>query len=175
MKILYFRKRLRITLTTPLDDLYNDALTKSPDYSALLLWGTSTCCAIEALGKFRSGGIAGNANRFYVFVDTYMDPRYGTDYVGGLLYKEALWKHFRNGLAHGFAICHGGFDGQPNYFDVKNIAGHDALLINPKDFYSDFRSGLAQYLIDLKSGWRAPTQIVTDFETVFDDVYINGN
>lgn len=129
---------------------------------------------MEAIGKFRNGGAPGNAIRFYAFVDRYMHPDYDTKVVRGKKYKEILWKDYRNGLAHGFAVCHGGFEGIPNYFQVRTVAGQDALYINPDHFYQDFRSGIAKYLRELLAAG-STDPIRTNFDAVFQDVFIDGN
>jgi hypothetical protein len=146
------------------------------DSSALLIFGLSVCCAIEATGKFLIGGKPANAVRFHAFVNRYMSPDYAAKTFAGMTYGQALWEHFRNGLAHGFAVCHGGFEGNPGqgYFDVRTIAGVQALEINPTTLFEDFADGFAKYLHDLRAA-SATDQMAVTFNEVFEQVFIRGD
>ncbi len=91
--------------------------------------------------------------------------------INGESYQMILWKYFRNGLAHGFAIKKGGFCHQSSYFSLKNISGSDCLMIDPRCFYEDFTEGVERFLSDLKqmaASWRP------QFFQTFDDVYVQG-
>ena len=170
-KVLYFDKRLSMVLIKPLIDVFN-GISKAPKQSSLLIFATSVCCAIEALGKFKEGLSKKNNQRFKGFL-SYMNPDFKRRILFDKKYEKILWKYFRNGLAHGFAICHGGFEHQTNYFNVKQMNGIDVLMIDPKRFYLDFRSGLAEYLRNLRNA--PPGDPLRDnFENVFQDVFING-
>src|SRR6267143_1446147 len=68
-RILYFRKRLHIVLLKPLERLFASIGDK---HSPMLIFGTTVCCSIEALGKFYNGGVGRNHQRFYDFVDKYL-------------------------------------------------------------------------------------------------------
>src|SRR5262249_47591635 len=147
-RIDYFEKRVRLVAINPLRRILNtEIIVAGEDSSALLIFGLSVCCAIEAAGKFLIGGKPGNAARFHAFVNRYMSRDYAGKTFGGMRYGEALWDHFRNGLAHGFAVCHGGFEGNPGqgYFVVRTIAGVQALEINPTSLYEDFAGGFEKY------------------------------
>ena len=170
-RVLYFRKRLHLVLLKTLENLFASIGDK---HSPMLIFGTTICCSIEALGKFYNGGVGQNHQRFYAFVDKYLHGDFSAKSAGSVKYKEALWKHYRNGLAHGFAVCHGGFEGIAGYFEVRTICGHASLMINPEYLYRDFRSGVAKYLHDLRIAASAD-QIRLNFNQVFTDVFINGN
>lgn len=47
--------------------------------------------------------------------------------------SKHLWEHFRNGLTHGFAVRHGGFEGNPGqpYFEIKGSSTQPYLSVNP--------------------------------------------
>ena len=91
-------------------------------------------------------------------------------------YWEVLWKHFRNGIAHGFAVSHGGLegDGIGTYFSVKTIAGHQCLVINEYNLLQDLNQATKAYIDDLKRA-SSTSQIRQRFDAVFQDVFINGN
>src|SRR4051812_13576729 len=75
-RIDYFEKRVRLVVVNPLERILNNEVHVSPDSSALLIFGVSLCCAIEATGKFLSGGRGRNTDRFHAFLNKYMAPEY---------------------------------------------------------------------------------------------------
>jgi hypothetical protein len=84
---------------------------------------------------------------------------------------EILWLYFRNGLAHGFAVCYGGYEGNAGgpYF-----VPHDGILeINPASLLDDLSNGFDKYLLDLRAASDADT-IYKNFDAVFTSVFING-
>jgi hypothetical protein len=86
-----------------------------------------------------------------------------------------LWEHFRNGLAHGFAVKHGGFQGHPSqpYFEVMPVCGVACLEINPTHFLADYEQAFDRYVADLRAPPPGDT-IVANFETVFEKVFVRG-
>lgn len=147
----------------------------SPDSSALLIYGVSICAVIEATGKFATGGRGGNASRFDAFLCGYMSRDFQLQTFVGKSYGKILWTYFRNGLAHGFTVRHGGFEGNrgESYFRIRRVAGKDILMVNPFLLYDDFVSGFERYLGSLHA---APTggPLFRDFNRVFQDVFIKG-
>jgi hypothetical protein len=181
-RIDYFEKRVRLVLIEPLRRILDTEIhVKGCTSSALLIFGVSVCCAIEASGKFiigvktPSGAKTKNQDRFYEFLKR-MDRRFQTELVNGQTYGESLWKHFRNGLAHGFAVCHGGFEGSlgQQYFQVRKIVGTECLLVNPHSLFDDFESAFVKYLQDLRAAAPSGT-LFTVFDSIFKDVFILGN
>jgi hypothetical protein len=173
-KIDYFPRRLGIALLPPLDDLFA-SINGHPNYSPLLCYANCVCCAIEAFGKFLTGKFqSGNAGaNFRAFVKAYMDPRYQRK-VAGRTYANVLWEDFRNGIAHGFVVKHGGFEGDGSfYFKKRMVAGKWALIISPASFHNDFKASVARYLFDLKNA--TPTDALRlNYLTTFDAVFIRG-
>ena len=175
-RIDYFEKRLKRVLLVPLEQIHRDLLKGKKRSSPLLCFSTCICCAIEALGKFLTGesGRNGAGDRFKVFVKKFMDPRFSTNTLDGKQYIDLLWDHFRNGLAHGFTIKHGGFEGHGNYFQERPINnGVKQLEIDPTKFFEDFKRAISQYLKELRTS--SPTDAIrTRFDKVFEDLYIKG-
>ena len=93
--------------------------------------------------------------------------------IGGMTYENILWTYFRNGLTHGFAICQGGFEHQPNYFSVKTSSGKPTLILDPRNFLNDFIDGIKEYLADLRAA-TVGDSIAQNFEKVFKNVFIDG-
>lgn len=171
-RVDYFEKRVRRSVVNPLRRILDTEIEPTPDSSALLIFGVSTCCAIEALGKFLNGGRGNNSDRFYAFLHKYMNTDYQSQRLGTTPFGEILWKYFRNGLAHGFTICHGGFEGPEGtpYFTVKG----SMLMICPTELYRDFVRGFEQYLSDLRET-KGSGPLFINFDTMFNDVFILGN
>lgn len=178
-RIDYFEKRTRLVSLNPLNRLLlhevhpKDASGNDvPDSSALLILGVAACCSIESLGKFVNGGTGGNHDRFKAFLHAYMHNDYQAKSISADNYGQILWKSFRNGLAHGFAVCHGGYEGNAGdpYFTIK--AG--ALEINPTLLLDDLQTGFNNYLSALRAVPTTDTKYV-NFDHVFCDVFINGN
>jgi hypothetical protein len=60
-RIDYFEKRVRLVAVNPLRRiLATEIIVEGEESSALLIFGVSLCCAIEAIGKFLTGGQVGN-------------------------------------------------------------------------------------------------------------------
>lgn len=93
------RNRVRLVAISPLRRILNtEIIISGEDSSALLIFGLSVCCAIEATGKFMIGDQSGNSARFHGFVNRYMSPDYASKTFAGMTYGKALWDHFRNGV-----------------------------------------------------------------------------
>lgn len=171
-KITWFQRRLNLTLIKPLKYVYR-GVSRSSQQSALLILATTICCAIEAMGKFYSGGSGNNHARFSKFLEGFMHSDFLNCDIQGTNYGDILRRYFRNGLAHGFAICHGGFEHQATYFSVKTNGKKQTLLIDPKTFLDDFLNGVKKYLDALQKA-SVTHKIAQDFEKVFKDVFIDG-
>ncbi len=179
-RVAYFEKRVRYVALHPLRRILTRELdVPGAESSALLIFGVSLCCAIEACGKFLMGrnatGRDKNAQRFHSFVRNYMSPEFARDDIPGVSNAEVMWKHFRHGLAHGFAVCHGGFEGTPTepYFKTRVILNQPSLEVNPTRLLDDFERAVGRYLADVRS---APgTSVWDEFQFVFEDVFIDGN
>src|SRR5579871_1264282 len=165
-RIDYFELRIRLVLLRPLERIVNNELVGQEKSSALLIFAVSLCCAIEATGKFLTGGKKGitRGDRFKKFIRTYMNPAFYTTELNGVFYGDILWTSFRNGLAHGFAVCHGGFESnQGKYFEIQNHPGYACLMINPKLLYEDYSDGFEKYLKDLRSA-TTTDELFIDFD-----------
>jgi hypothetical protein len=143
------------------------------DSSALLIFGVAVCCSIESLGKFVKGWTESGRNheKFKAFLHKYMNSKFQTEELAGITYGVILWRYFRNGLAHGFAVCHGGYEGNAGepYFKPSG----SILEINPTALLEDLCDGFEKYLRDLRSASETDP-ICRNFNAVFTSVFING-
>jgi hypothetical protein len=170
-QIDWFEYRVRLVVVKPLALILDTQITADPTSSALLIFGVSLCCAIEAMGKFLRGNVR-HDERFEAFISDYMSDELKTGEFGGVRYKDILRDHFRNGLAHGFTVCHGGFNGGRGgrYFEPKQNGSEMSLLVNPVELFDDFVAGLDRYIKDLRAG----DPKLAMFKTVFESVFIDG-
>ena len=123
---------------------------------------------VEALGSFlpRLNEDGKNRDRFVAFIRTYMRPwdihvpgtAHAIDYL-----PDILWTHFRNAIAHGFAIAHGGIDPEANPTRYLVRGGH--LKIGAERFLEDFRAAVGAFFADIDSSHR------TSFLRRFQEVY----
>lgn len=174
-RIAYLEFRVHKVVIRPLRVVVDDLIHMPNKASALLVFGVAVCSAIEATGKFvkgddAPGGAGDNKARFRKFVDDYMDSELQQMHRGDK-YADITWKFFRNGLAHGFTVSHGGFEGSRGdpYTSIKS--GH--LVVNPYRFFEDFCQGFGRYLTELKAA-QPVGQLYTNFDKVFTAVFIQG-
>lgn len=172
-RIAYFEWRVRRVAINPLERILATEIEPTAESSALLIFGVSLCCAVEAAGRFLTGG---DDFPLQAFLARYMHPDFQQKKLGADTYGDVLRKHFRNGLAHGFAVSHGGFEGAPgqDYFRVRTVAGIDTLEINPTSLFDDFAVGFESYAADLRKAAHGDMLLVA-FDRVFTRVFIDGN
>jgi hypothetical protein len=125
---------------------------------------------VEALGSFLpplNSGNGVNRDRFVGFIQAYMNPWditvEGTPYETNYL-PDILWRHFRNGIAHGFVIEGGGID--PDADATRHLvvqSGH--LEIGPNIFFGDFIRAAQAFSRDIDLTYRP------SFLQRFRDVY----
>jgi hypothetical protein len=97
-----------------------------------------------------------NRERFYAFIEKYMKPWGAVSPMGTATLKAILWDHFRNGIAHGFCIEHGGIDNKadtpPGWRVVTDASGTATHLeIGPNAFFRDFRRGVDLFFEEVKT------------------------
>jgi hypothetical protein len=177
-KIDYFEQRVGMVLVRPVDAMYHetDIILGRPDTSGLLVVNTAIICAVEACGRFFLGHVGPakkgeNWERFDGFVGRYMNAGFKKT-LRQKTYTGHVWTNFRNGLAHGFAVCRGGFEQHmpgDAYFDVRD----GRLVIDPHQLWADVKQAIARYLDDLRAAGPGD-KIVVNFLKVFDAVFVRG-
>jgi hypothetical protein len=168
-KVEYLEKRAQLTLLGPLEEIKLNVLGKKTDEYYWLCVVTLVCCGIEATGGYligRDGKVAGrkgtSRNAFEKFIHRYM-PSYRP-------YAHALWKFFRNGLAHGSCIPKGGVElklQQP----IQRTAGI-GIQINGDEFVDNFSAGFLMFIQDLKSA-ALNSKMRKHFETAWNWVFMS--
>ena len=121
---------------------------------------------IEALGSFLTSRGATKKASFCTFISGYMgswDVRVPTSPPADL--KELLWKHFRNGIAHGFCIDRGGIDNEADDQRWLIVAG--TLEIGPNAFFRDFRTGAEQFFVALNNNPARRSRFLRRFREVY--------
>ena len=178
-RINYFEKRIRLVALNPLRriltfEVHPTDTSGNPveNSSALLILGVAICCSIESLGKFLIGSRSRNPDRFEAFLHKYMHPDFQSQSLCGNTFGKILWKYFRNGIAHGFAVRHGGYEGgaRSPYFNVNG----SMLKINPTLLLDDLSQAFDKYLADLRA-CTTTDPLFLEFDAVFVDVFIQGN
>lgn len=172
VRIDWFEYRVHLVVINPLGHILETQITADPDSSALLIAGISLCSAVEATGKFITGTKNANGKeilsnvRFKRFVTDYMSPELDSRSIGKRSFSTIIWQDFRNGLAHGFAVRGGGFNGNRGnpYFGL-NTDG--SLSVNPSEFYDDFVQGFRRYVSDLRVAGPKAAMFKDVFESVF--------
>lgn len=149
-KFEYFRRRFDFSVLEPLGVLLdeNDRPRHNRNAAVLILWGNSLMCAMEALGHFLTPALVTNAQAFQTFVTAFMDhawrDRPQNPPVGVDSYSRWLWHSFRNGLAHGAYVKHGGFEKLNGRLFVESPTS--GLRVDPWALDIDFRGGFKKML-----------------------------
>lgn len=183
-KIEWFRNRMNFVFLEPLRRLYGGKTTaywelnsgKASDLPArsfVIPTFSVLLNGIEALGSFLTSAKSrrrrgGNWNNFRAFMITYMkswdvqipNAPYRTKDL-----KEILWKHFRNGIAHGFCIQGGGIDNEADTAPGGWRVVNDRLQIGPHAFFKDFEAGVNSFFKAVATTRRA------NFMIRFKEVY----
>lgn len=124
---------------------------------------------IEALGSFITNNKS-KRNNFLAFINKYIptwaikinSPQHGKQPI---VLAIILWKAYRNGLAHSFAIEGAGIDvvnGQQKY----KIDGN-TLQIDIWKFFKDFKQGVTDMFSDVKSNSNSKRLFMNRFKQVY--------
>jgi len=172
-KIEWFRLRMNYVFLTPLKSLYGG---RAPAYRALNSTKQNDLPArsfviatfsvllngIEALGSFMTERQASKRDNFFAFMTTYM-PEWDTVQKGDL--KTLLWKHFRNGIAHGFCIERGGIDNEAD--EARWIERAGFLHVGPNAFFKDFVAGVERFFVDIGKPGKHREAFLQRFQKVY--------
>lgn len=175
-KVEYFQRRFQFVVLDALAVLLeeNDKKRYHDEHpgTMLIVWANSVFCAIETLGHFLTPKAATNAQAFHTFVAAYMDaswqetPQKAPPNVD--TYARWLWDSFRNGLAHGAYVKHGGFE---KLGDRLFVEFQGSLKVDPWAFDIEFRGGVRRMVMALK---QPDNQFRPTFLVRFDRTYIEG-
>lgn len=179
-KVVWLRKRLEITFLAPLrkllnksEPVFNELMSASPhhDYCAFSIAVMAVMLnGIEALGAFVCpDDRQTNKERFMAFLKPYMHEWSGSVRISGQNYDigEILWKHFRNGITHGFCIEK---PGSIEFLERERYqVGDQVLRVCPIHFFKDLEKGVSEYFSNLGKNDEA----LNKFQQRFNIVYPN--
>jgi hypothetical protein len=141
------------------------------------------CGAVEALAAFEFAGLPMDC--FSQFVEKYFSrdwqiPLRLDDLTPGRspahTPAQHLYKYFRCGLEHSFAIEWGGLchkeTGAPGYLFERNAVGtRKSLGIVPRELVADFYEAMERFF-QAATGWEADTQEGRRFNLRFEQVFL---
>jgi hypothetical protein len=139
-KLKYLEERARLVFLDALDEWLG--ILNSKDLSSFheLNIITLVCCAIEGLGHFLTGD-DNSGKAFRQFIKEFM-PAFSP-------IQNELWNDFRNGLAHGFYIKHGGIEkGLRKPFKSD---GGKGIELDFDIFVSDFKTAFDNFFKKLET------------------------
>ena len=175
-KIEWLERRMNMIFLDPMKKLTdrNSDVFKAlehpkgePPMTAMLMIVSLLMNGMEALGSFLTTSES-NATRFNEFVDEYM--RDWTQFVdsphhGRKKLSEILWKSYRNGLAHSFAIIHAGIESLPG--TEKFAVSNGALQIDGWKLFDDLQLGISKMFSDIRSNAQTKRLFLERFRNVY--------
>jgi hypothetical protein len=174
-KIEWFAVRVHKVVIRPLERIVSsDAILDQPDSSALLIVAVAICHGMEAVGRviLDDQDERANLRRFQAFAQ-HMSGDMKLGRLQGASFAELIWRNFRNGISHGFAVKRGGFvrESKGPYFRIDHVDGREVLMVNAHRFSADFKEGFEMYVATLrKAGARDP--LIINFRKRFDEIFI---
>ena len=139
-KLKYLEERARLVFLDALDEwlsLLNSKWLLSFHELNII---TLVCCAIEGLGHYLTGDDnAGEA--FKRFIKEFM-PDFSP-------VQNELWNDYRNGLAHGFCIKHGGIE--KNLHKPFKCDSEKGVELDFDIFVSDFKEAFSNFFKKLEA------------------------
>ncbi|HLJ88553.1 MAG TPA: hypothetical protein VKZ53_17165 [Candidatus Angelobacter sp.] len=180
----WLKHRYELVFLTPFKKLVG---LDSSDCYVWLCVTNLLCAAVEAFADFEFDGTG--MERFSGFVEKYFsaefttsrltldDPRpRGNPPVAVTTPAQHLYKFFRCGLAHSFAIEWGGLrhreDGAPSYlFERTPMAASNSLGVVPRDLVTDFLNAIEKFFQQAAS-WKQGTPEANRFEKRFREVFL---
>lgn len=182
-KVVWFRARTNMIFLEPLRRLwnssshvFNELMRTSPTQQVNCSFSIAAMSVmlngVEALGSFIAPDLKGRGkskDRFFAFLRPYMSNWLVNVRISGRNWNVAnmLWKHFRNGIAHGFGIEGPGSLEflQDRPFQVNGPVLH----ICPRHFFSDLDRAVTAYFASFKES----SEALQRFHKHFDKVYPN--
>ena len=175
-KIEWLEKRMNMIFLDPLRKIIDRKSNIFPQIehpgghpmTVMLMVVSLLMNGMEALGSFLTNS-TNNNQRFFAFVSKYMSswnaqvnsPHHGTLPLSGI-----LWKSYRNGLAHSFAILHAGIEAD----DTNNkyhISG-GVVQIDAWKLFDDLLLGVSQMFKDVRTNSSAKQLFIDRFNKVYD-------
>jgi hypothetical protein len=179
-RVEWLHFRFELVFLTPFTKL---VALESADCYIWLCVTNLLCGAVEALAAFEFSGLPMLC--FSQFVEKYFSP----DWKKALRLDDLtprrssattpaqhLYKYFRCGLEHSFAIEWGGLrhreDGAPTYlFERKAVGTQKSLGIVPRELVADFLAAVEKFF-GTAAGWTPGTSEAERFNLRFEQVFL---
>ncbi len=177
-KITWLEARMKMIFLEPISSLFDKSSKASIDLgtpqngiprTGTLISVSVLMNGIEALGSFITNN-GSKKDNFFAFVNKYLpawaievnSPQRGNQKIA---LTKILWKEYRNGLAHSFAIGGAGVDTVQG-IDKYKIDGN-TLQIDIWKFFNDFKMGVTQMLDDFRTDKKSRKQFMKRFKEVY--------
>lgn len=139
-KVVWMKNRINLIFVNPINKIIKE---KTPDFPLGVM--TVICLAIESLGHFSQGSTDRRSSEkdFKIFIKNYIPS--------AMQIRDHLYKYFRSGLAHAFAIERGSIDHKVKGLYRKQIRGKSFQYeVHPWRLFKNFEKGINAYFIDLE-------------------------
>ena len=163
-KIAWFKGRFEKVVVRPLRAVRSIG-TDNPDIWDLNLGVvTIICCAIEALGSFKTPQEKDRV-AFDQFVCGFMNPKFRETPAGRTRrYAQILYDQFRSGLAHGFSIVGHEIATRPTEYIVDD---NGYVSIDLWTLFEDMEAGFYKYLDEVASDDESKATFLKQFDSLF--------
>jgi hypothetical protein len=180
-RVEWLRFRFGLVFLTPFKKL---VALESGDCYVWLCVTNLLCGAVEALAAFEFAGLPMLC--FSQFVEKYFSPDWKVPLrlddltpsrSPATTAAQHLYKYFRCGLEHSFAIEWGGLrhrqDGAPSYlFERTAVEAQKSLGIVPRELVADFLAAVERFF-QAAASWKRGTQEAERFNLRFEQVFLN--
>jgi len=175
-KIEWLERRMRMIFLDPLAKIYDrtsiahhelNFTEGGPPMTPMLMTMSLLMNGIEALGSFLTTA-TGNKQGFEEFMNRYMPDWTVTitaPYHGTHRLSDILWKFYRNGLAHSFAILRAGIDDVPG--TDKYMISDNVLQIDGWKFFPDLQHAFNQMFQDARTDNHIRTVLLGRFNDIY--------
>lgn len=178
-KIEWLERRMNMIFLEPMKTLTdrNSDIFKALEHpgrpsTAMLMVVSLLLNGMEALGSFLTENDEGLPNKNYLRFDAFV-KRYLTNWTMNVTTKQhgtkqlsdILWKSYRNGLAHSFAILNAGIE--PDANGGTHHINSDVIQIDAWKLFDDLQNGITQLFKDVRADPVAQKKFLRRFNIVY--------
>lgn len=136
--------------------------------TAMLMMVSLILNGMEALGSLLTNAMSTKHTNFNTFVNKYM-PGWNTmissPHHGSKSLADILWKSYRNGLAHCFAILHAGIEDVPDPDKYHISSG--VVQIDAWKLFDDLQVAVSKMFHDVRNDVPTKKQFLRRFDSVY--------